>query len=70
MTQPSAPDIFAADQRSHWQSGHRGIWSLQGSNLDSIPTLSILTTLWDQPRWLEPGERWEASWGVRYTPAA
>ena len=53
MTQPSAPDIFAADQRSHWQSGHRGIWSLQGSNLDSIPTLSILTTLWDQPRWLE-----------------
>ena len=20
--------------------------------------------------WLEPGERWEASWGVRYTPGA
>ncbi len=53
MTQQSAPDIFAADQRSQWQSGHRGIWSLQGTNLDSIPTLSILTTLWDQPRWLE-----------------
>jgi L-histidine Nalpha-methyltransferase len=53
MTQETAPHIFAADQRSRWQSGHRGIWSLQGTNLDAIPTLSILTTLWDQPRWLE-----------------
>ncbi|MBM2805828.1 MAG: L-histidine N(Alpha)-methyltransferase [Deltaproteobacteria bacterium] len=53
MTQPTAPDIFAADQRSRWLSDHPGIWSRQGADLDAIPTLSILTTLWDQPRWLE-----------------
>jgi len=53
MTQETGPHIFAADQRWRWRSNHRGIWSLQGSNLDAIPTLSILTTLWDQPRWLE-----------------
>jgi len=53
MTQESAPHIFAADQRSRWHSSHAGIWSLRGANLDAIPTLSILTTLWDQPRWLE-----------------
>jgi len=26
---------------------------LNGANLDSVPIFSILTTLWDQPRWLE-----------------
>ena len=30
-----------------------GIWSRQDVAFDSIPTSSILTTLWDQPRWLE-----------------
>ena len=45
--------IFSADAHSHWQLVEPGIWSPQGANLDSIPTLSIVTTLWDQPRWLE-----------------
>lgn len=53
MTQETAPHIFAADQRARWLSNQPGIWSLQGADLDSLPTLSILTTLWDQPRWLE-----------------
>jgi L-histidine Nalpha-methyltransferase len=53
MTQPTAPHIFAADQRSRWLSNPPGIWSLQDADLDAIPTKSILTTLWDQPRWLE-----------------
>ena len=53
MTQPTAPHIFAADQRSRWLSNPPGIWSLQDADLDAIPTMSILTTLWDQPRWLE-----------------
>ena len=45
--------IFSADERSHWQLVEPGIWSPEGADLDSIPTLSIVTTLWDQPRWLE-----------------
>jgi dimethylhistidine N-methyltransferase len=53
MKQESLPRIFTAKQRSRWQSGQPGIWSLQGTDLDAIPTLSILSTLWDQPRWLE-----------------
>jgi len=53
MKQPTLPHIFAADQITRWFSDHAGIWSIQGADLDSVPTLSILTTLWDQPRWLE-----------------
>src|SRR5262245_31636333 len=53
MKQESWPRVFGADQRLHWHSSHPGIWSLRGADLDAIPTLSILTTLWDQPRWLE-----------------
>ena len=53
MKQETLPRIFAADQRSGWLSKHAGIWSLEGADLDRVPTLSILTTLWDQPRWLE-----------------
>ena len=53
MKQPTLPRIFASDHRSRWRSDHLGIWSLQGAHLDEIPSLSILTTLWDQPRWLE-----------------
>jgi L-histidine Nalpha-methyltransferase len=53
MTQEKLPRIFAADQQARWVSNHAGIWSLQGADLASVPTLSILTTLWDQPRWLE-----------------
>lgn len=53
MKQQTLPKIFAADQAPHWTSQHDGIWSLRGADLDAVPTLSILTTLWDQPRWLE-----------------
>src|SRR5574341_218971 len=53
MTQEKLPRIFAADQQSRWMPNHPGIWSLQGADLDSVPALSILATLWDQPRWLE-----------------
>ena len=53
MTQPTPPTIFAAEERPRWHSDEPGIWSLAGEELDSIPALSILTTLWDQPRWLE-----------------
>src|SRR4029434_10004667 len=53
MKQEKLPRIFAAGQQPRWFSRHEGIWSLQDADLDSVPTLSILTTLWDQPRWLE-----------------
>lgn len=53
MTQETLPRIFATDQRSRWSSDHLDIWSRRGADLDAVPALSILTTLWDQPRWLE-----------------
>ena len=53
MKQESLPRIFAAEQRSRWRYNAPGIWSLEGADLDSVPIFSILTTLWDQPRWLE-----------------
>jgi dimethylhistidine N-methyltransferase len=53
MTQEKLPHIFAADQQTRWTSSHAGIWSLSGADLDAVPVRSILTTLWDQPRWLE-----------------
>ncbi|MGZ9188132.1 MAG: L-histidine N(alpha)-methyltransferase, partial [Candidatus Binatia bacterium] len=53
MEQQTLPTIFSADETSRWASEPAGIWSLRGADLDSVPTLSILTTLWDHPRWLE-----------------
>src|SRR5687768_1120092 len=53
MTQLQPMTIFAPEQQSRWRADHPGIWSLDGADLDSVPTLSILSTLWDQPRWLE-----------------
>ncbi len=53
MKPQTQPTIFATDEIPRWTSAHEGIWSLHGADLDSVPTLSILTTLWDQPRWLE-----------------
>ena len=53
MTQEKTPTIFAAEERAHWRALEPEIWSIQGADLDAVPTQSILTTLWDQPRWLE-----------------
>lgn len=53
MKQAEPPTIFGADQTSRWRCHPPGIWSLDGVDLDSVPTRSILSTLWDQPRWLE-----------------
>jgi L-histidine Nalpha-methyltransferase len=53
MTQENTPTIFAAEKRAHWRALEPEIWSIQGADLDAVPTQSILTTLWDQPRWLE-----------------
>jgi dimethylhistidine N-methyltransferase len=53
MTQERPPPIFAPEHQSRWVFAHPGIWTLSGADLDAVPVLSILTTLWDQPRWLE-----------------
>jgi dimethylhistidine N-methyltransferase len=53
MKQENLPTLFAIDERSRWHADEPQIWSPDGALVDSTPTLSILTTLWDQPRWLE-----------------
>jgi L-histidine N-alpha-methyltransferase len=47
------PSLFSAEAKVRWRLHEPGIWSPNGADLDAVPTLSILTTLWDQPRWLE-----------------
>ena len=47
------PSILAPHQKARWKTDRDGIWTLDGSRVDEIPSRSILTTLWDQPRWLE-----------------
>jgi L-histidine Nalpha-methyltransferase len=53
MKKEPLPSIIAPQQRASWKSNRDGIWTLNGARLDEIPVRSILTTLWDQPRWLE-----------------
>jgi dimethylhistidine N-methyltransferase len=53
MPQERPRSIFAAAEKDRWQPRQPGIWSTRDSTLVSNPALSILTTLWDQPRWLE-----------------
>lgn len=47
------PSIINAQQKTRWKNDPDGIWTPEGAIDESIPTRSILTTLWDQPRWLE-----------------
>jgi L-histidine Nalpha-methyltransferase len=49
----ATPTVFAAQEQARWRADSSGVWALTGEDLASIPVLSILTTLWDQPRWLE-----------------
>jgi dimethylhistidine N-methyltransferase len=53
MKQGTSRSIFAAGEISRWAAEPEGIWSSHDADLDVVPILSILTTLWDQPRWLE-----------------
>lgn len=47
------PSILAPAQRHLWHPLEPSIWSLDGSHIHQDPTLSILRTLFDQPRWLQ-----------------
>lgn len=53
MRSASSETIFAEAARSQWHAVEHEIWSRSDGALDFVPLLSILTTLWDQPRWLE-----------------
>lgn len=53
MNTEPLPSILAPHQKARWKTNRDGIWTLDGARLDEIPARSILTTLWDQPRWLE-----------------
>ena len=53
MKQETVANFFGAAERDRWREREAGIWSIVGADMDAIPALSILTTLWDQPRWLE-----------------
>ena len=53
MKQETVANFFGAAERDRWREREPGIWSIVGADMDAIPALSILTTLWDQPRWLE-----------------
>lgn len=45
--------LFATDQRNSWRITAPGIWSPAVERPQENPARSIMTTLWDQPRWLE-----------------
>jgi L-histidine N-alpha-methyltransferase len=45
--------LFSSGQQSRWRITDQDIWSAAPDRPDESPALSILTTLWDQPRWLE-----------------
>jgi L-histidine Nalpha-methyltransferase len=51
MQHDGAP--FAADRRRLWHMTEPSIWSLANGHPEENPALSIMRTLWDQPRWLE-----------------
>ncbi|MGH7825175.1 MAG: L-histidine N(alpha)-methyltransferase [Candidatus Binatia bacterium] len=45
--------LFSSEQKNSWRIAAPGIWSAVLERPHESPALSILTTLWDQPRWLE-----------------
>jgi dimethylhistidine N-methyltransferase len=45
--------LFSADQRNSWRVATPGVWSPAVERPQENPARSIMTTLWDQPRWLE-----------------
>jgi dimethylhistidine N-methyltransferase len=53
MQRAEAPSFFAAEQRSLWRMSAPRIWSLAHGRPAEDPALSVMKTLWDQPRWLE-----------------
>jgi dimethylhistidine N-methyltransferase len=53
MQHAESPLFFAPEHQQFWQMSEASIWSLAGNGHREDPALSIMRTLWDQPRWLE-----------------
>jgi L-histidine Nalpha-methyltransferase len=54
MENQSLPVIFSPSHRDNWRHLEASIWTSNGEGLRRDPALSVLKTLLDQPRWLEP----------------
>jgi len=52
MENQSHPAIFSHDRRDLWRSAEASIWTSRSDGHDQA--LSVLKTLLDQPRWLQP----------------
>ncbi|TAK09673.1 hypothetical protein EPO44_00990 [bacterium] len=54
MKEQNPPRIFSPSQRKLWRQAEPSIWTLKTDQSNKDLSLSILRTLLDQPRWLEP----------------
>jgi len=53
MSNETSCPIFSPEKRSRWRATESSIWTLKDKSTGQDPRLSLLTTLLDQPRWLE-----------------
>lgn len=53
MQKAPLPSLFAPVQQPLWRMSETSIWSPAANSHREEPALSIMRTLWDQPRWLE-----------------
>jgi len=53
MQHAASPTFFAPEQQSLWRMSDASIWSIAANGHYDDPALSVMRTLWDQPRWLE-----------------
>ncbi|HEU4345489.1 MAG TPA: L-histidine N(alpha)-methyltransferase [Candidatus Binatia bacterium] len=54
MPNENSATLFSPAKRHLWRQSEPAVWSLEGGAITEDPRRSILTTLFDQPRWLEP----------------
>ena len=54
MENQSQPVIFSSDHRQLWRRMEPSIWTSNSDPIHRDQALSVLKTLLDQPRWLEP----------------
>ena len=54
MENQSRPAVFSSDHRDLWRSVEPSIWTSNSGGAGQDRALSVLRTLLDQPRWLEP----------------
>src|ERR1051325_9423956 len=53
MKQDRKPRVFSPEQQQLWAAVAPSIWTLENGVGVEDPAISVMRTLWDQPRWLE-----------------